>query len=76
MTAFNKVKATAHLTTVNPEFERQVAKTRQGQAFFALTGPFGATCGECLSWNYWRRIRNASGDLVRTTKSQGCAKIF
>src|SRR5512138_3619008 len=70
------MKTSAHLTSINPEFERQVARTRPGMAHFAGTGPFAATCGECVSWNYWRQIRNASGDLVRTTKNQGCEKYF
>jgi hypothetical protein len=58
-----------HLTSINPEFERQVARTRPGMAHFAGTGPFAVTCGDCVSWSYWRQIRNASGDLVRTSKS-------
>ena len=70
------MKTTAHLTSTDAEFERQVRKTRVGMAHFAGTGPFTATCGECTRWNYWRQIRNASGDLVRTTKSQGCAKFY
>jgi hypothetical protein len=70
------MKTTAHLTSTDAEFERQVRKTRAGMAHFAGTGPFAATCGECMSWNYWRQIRNASGDLVRTTKSQGCEKFY
>jgi hypothetical protein len=70
------MKTTAHLTSINAELDRQVAQTQPGQAHFAGTGPFAATCGECMSWNYWRRICNASGDLVRTTKSQGCKKYF
>jgi hypothetical protein len=70
------MKTTAHLTSIDAEFERQVAKTRPGMAHFAATGPFGVTCGDCMSWNYWRQVRNASGDLVRTTKSQGCEKFY
>jgi hypothetical protein len=70
------MKTTAHLTSINTEFEQQVRKTRAGMAHFAGTGPFTATCGECTHWNYWRQIRNACGDLVRTTKSQGCEKFY
>ena len=43
------MKTTAHLTSTNTEFERQVRKTRVGMAHFAGTGPFTATCGECTS---------------------------
>jgi hypothetical protein len=70
------MKTTAHLTSINPEFERQVAKSRPGMAYFAGTGPFAVSCGDCASWSYWRQIRNASGDLVRTSKSSGCKKFF
>jgi hypothetical protein len=64
------------LVSLDPIFDSQIAKTRPGQAHFGGTGPFGATCGECAFLGYWRQISNASGDLVRTTKSQGCEKYF
>ena len=53
------MKTAAHLTSTDAEFEGRVRKTRVGMAHFAGSGPFAATCGECMSWNYWRQIRNA-----------------
>jgi hypothetical protein len=70
------MKTTAHLTSVNAELDRQVARTQPGQAHFAETGPFAATCGDCVFWTYWKRIKNASGDLIKTSKSSGCKKFY
>jgi hypothetical protein len=63
------------LVPLDPAFDSQVARTRPGQAHFAGTGPFGATCGECAFLGYWRQVRSASGDLIRSERSAGCAKF-
>lgn len=66
----------SYLTSPDPDFDRQVAKTREGQANFAGTGPAGATCGACIFLGYWRPIHNKSGDLIGTTKSGGCREFY
>jgi hypothetical protein len=63
------------LTSRCPEFDRKVAKTREGQAHFAGTGPDGATCGACHHLGYWRAVYNRVGDAIRTTKHGGCAQF-
>jgi hypothetical protein len=55
---------------------QQIRATRPGQAHWAGSGPFGATCGDCTHLGYWKRRHNASGDLVNSTRSNGCAKFF
>jgi hypothetical protein len=59
-----------------PILAAQIRKTYEGQVHFAATGPFGATCGDCVHLGYWRRIQNGSGDTVRTKHVSGCAKFF
>jgi len=56
--------------------ERQHAKTYAGMAFFAATGPFGKTCGDCVFYGAaYQRIRNASGEIVKTRrKPRSCGK--
>lgn len=65
------MKTNPFLTAINPELDRQVRQTFEGQAHFAGTGPKGATCGNCRHWSgdqhsgsaicleYWRRVRRA-----------------
>jgi hypothetical protein len=58
-------------------FEHQLRTTHSGQAYFANTGPFGATCGGCKFHGYHRQKRNASGDTIGTTfRRDACAQFF
>jgi hypothetical protein len=56
--------------------EHQIRTTHAGQAHFANTGPFGATCGECVFLGYFQQIRNEAGDTVRTVHRRGCKKFY
>ena len=70
------MKTTSHLTAgYAPELARQINRSREGQAHFAGTGPFGATCGECIFLGYWKKIRTASLDTVRSQRVGGCEKF-
>jgi len=70
------MKTTSHLTAgYAPELARQINRSREGQAHFAGTGPFGATCGECVYLGYWRQRRNRSGDVAKTERTGGCEKF-
>jgi len=67
---------TFHLTTgFSPELAMQIRRSRAGQAHFAGTGPFGATCGECVFLGYWKQVRNISGDTVKSQRAGGCEKF-
>ena len=62
-----KLPASNHLTDGYPEtVATQIRKTHVGQASWAATGPFGATCGECKHYGCWKQIRNAQGETVNT----------
>ena len=67
-----------HLTQgYAPELAAQIRQSRPGMAHFAATGPFGATCGECLHFGSWKQIRGAAGNVVNTTRVKGgCAKFL
>jgi hypothetical protein len=56
--------------------EHQIRSTHAGQAYFGNTGPFGATCGECVFLGYYRQHRNGAGDTVKTTHRGGCEKFY
>lgn len=50
------VQPTPYLTAAYPnEFERQIEASVPGQAYFAETGPFATTCGECVHLNDHRK---------------------
>jgi hypothetical protein len=55
--------------------EHQISTTHIGQAYFANTGPFGATCGECEYLGYFRQHFNSAGDNVKATHHGGCEKF-
>jgi hypothetical protein len=66
------MKTAPHLTTgYSPELTTQIRRSREGQAHFAGTGPFAATCGECAFLGYWKQVRNASGDTVKSLRVGG-----
>jgi hypothetical protein len=70
------MKLTLHLTSgYAPELAAQIRTTHPGQAHWANSGPFGATCGECVHLGYWKQARNAAGEIVNTTRAKGCAKF-
>src|SRR5262245_3700734 len=59
----------------SPELASQIRRSRAGQAHFAGTGPFGATCGECIFLSYWKKILNARGDTIRSERVGGCERF-
>ncbi|MBR0730353.1 hypothetical protein JQ595_16500 [Bradyrhizobium japonicum] len=59
------------------ELSRQIARTVPGMAHFAATGPFGCRCSDCAHYGYPRVLRNASGNIVKTTiRRQACGQFF
>ena len=56
------------------ELAQQIRATYEGQAYFANTGPFGATCHECIFWGYYQQRRDRAGNSTKTTFRNGCAK--
>jgi hypothetical protein len=70
------IARTLHLTQgFSGVLEHQIRTTYPGQAHFANTGPFGATCGDCVFLGYQRQIRNNSGDTIKTVHRSGCGKF-
>ena len=56
--------------------EQQIRATHRGQAYFGHTGPFGATCGDCVFLGYWRQHQDRFGNATKSTRTGGCAKFF
>lgn len=54
--------------------EHQIATTYEGMAFFANSGPFGETCGNCLFFGYYKTMYNQAGTAVSSVRTRGCAK--
>jgi hypothetical protein len=71
-----KIRTTPYLTTVDASLDQRVRDTHVGMASWAGSGPANATCGDCKHYGYWRRIRNAAGDVVSTEKASGCCAEF
>ena len=55
--------------------EQQIRTTHCGQAHFGNTGPFGATCGECVFLGYYQQHFTKSGDRTKATYRGGCQKF-
>jgi hypothetical protein len=55
--------------------DHQIRTTHKGQAYWANTGPFGTTCGECVFWGYFRTRRTTAGEAVKARHVQACAKF-
>jgi hypothetical protein len=55
---------------------QQIRATVPGMAHFANTGPFGATCGDCVFLGYFQQIRDAAGNMVTAKHRKGCGKYF
>jgi hypothetical protein len=71
------IARTPHLTRgFSDVLEHQIQTTHPGQAHFANTGPFGATCAECIFLGYDRQIRNKNGDILTTIHRAGCKKFY
>jgi len=71
------IARTLHLTKYFSDvLAHQIRATHPGQAHFANTGPFDATCGDCVFLGYRRQIRNNSGDTVRSVGYRGCGKFY
>ena len=54
------------------------SEVRDGMAYFASTGPFDTTCGDCRHRGYWRRLQDRWNERsqqyeTRTRFSNGCA---
>jgi hypothetical protein len=64
---------TDHLTVVDPAFERHRRATYAGMASWAMTGPAGTTCRECLHWNGCGKDTGYVATW-RTLKARPCAK--
>jgi hypothetical protein len=56
--------------------EHQIHSTHRGQAYLASTGPFGATCGDCVFLGYYQQHRNKSGDTTHAVYRGGCHKFY
>jgi hypothetical protein len=58
------------------ELAAAIRATKPGQAHWADSGPFGATCGDCVHYGYRRRKYNHAGDIVKTTlRPNACGKF-
>jgi hypothetical protein len=69
------ITRTSHLTPGHPDaLAHQIRTTHQ--AHFANTGPFGATCAECIFLGYDRQIRNENGDTVKTVHSRRLQEVL
>jgi hypothetical protein len=55
--------------------DQQIRSTHKGQAHFANSGPFGATCGDCVFLGYHQQHFNKAGDLIKATYRGGCKKF-
>jgi hypothetical protein len=55
------------------ELEQQIRKTYPGQAHWAGTGPFAATCGDCEFLGYFKQIQTPAGNTTGTRRAYGCA---
>lgn len=60
------------MTVTDKELERREINTAPGMAFWAGTGPAGATCGKCEHYGY--HYDDDKGLPRRKTKS--CAQFF
>jgi hypothetical protein len=71
-----RLRLTPSLTRgYSDEIERQLAVTYEGMAFFADTGPFGETCGNCSFFGYYKVEHNLAGAVVSSVRVRGCAKF-
>ena len=68
--------SSSYLTHGDSALEQQVRSTHRGQAHFGNTGPFGATCGECVFLGYYRQHFNKSGDRIKATYRGGCHRFY
>jgi hypothetical protein len=77
MTKTKKLPVTSYLTPAyGSEIEHQLRTSFAGMAHFANSGPFGAVCGECVHYGCWKQIRDAAGNIIKTTHVRGaCAKF-
>lgn len=70
-----------HMTFTSDELKTQAHSTRPGQAYFAGTGPFDKTCGDCKLRGYIRESRKEYWSEARQTyfrktyRVSGCAKF-
>jgi hypothetical protein len=72
------VKNAPHLTAGHaPEVARQIECSHAGMAYFASTGPLGATCKECAFYGYHRKYRDKFGDTTRAKfRHNACRRFF
>ena len=70
------LKQTAQLTMgYRADIGKTIQQTHAGQAHFA-NGPLGATCSMCTHYGCWRQKRNASGDVIGTTRVQNACEKY
>jgi hypothetical protein len=71
-----RLKQTPHLTSgYTPAFAAIVRQTHAGMAHFA-DGPLGAVCADCVFYGAWKRIKNASGEIVDTKRVRGACDKY
>lgn len=64
------------LTEPNPELAKLVRKTPEGMAFWASTGPTGATCGKCVNYGYEYTTFIGPTLTEKTRNKNGCALYY
>jgi hypothetical protein len=58
------------------DFERVARQTPAGCAHWSGTGPTRTTCDTCAYYGYEEPLRNGHGEIVGSTKRDGCLKFF
>jgi hypothetical protein len=70
------LKQTQHLTPgYAPAFAKILHQTHAGQAHFS-DGPLSAICNDCVFYGSWKRINNASGEIVDTRRVKGACEKY
>jgi hypothetical protein len=72
-----RLTLTPHLTRgFSATLDYQIRTSHPGMAHFANGAAFGATCGQCGFYGYWRQHRDRNGNVVKTSHRDGaCAKF-
>ena len=67
------VQGLPNMTELDPDFDRRAHATHAGMASWAMTGPAGTTCRECL---HWTGCGQNTGRTARwnTLKPRACSK--
>lgn len=54
----------------------KIRKSYAGMAYFADTGPFAATCAECVFFGAWKQKRNAASEIIGTARVKGACEKY